>query len=733
MATASSPSAAPFSSPATNDDNDDSNNRSAAKEEGNNYDGGEKKQRRKKKKKKKSSKHKQTKTTTKTTATGRQTNDDDDDDNDDDDTTCSKSKNSNNNSNIPSSTLPPAAQSILEQTCHYDVLGITKSASQIEIQKAYRRRCVVTHPDKIPSGDRAAFDKVSYAYDVLRCENKRAVYDKFGHEGIENGVQDANGRFKGGGGGGMSSSSSFFGNDIFRDFFGSSSASDASFFFGGQQRRHQQQQQSNPFFKRSQQQQQMKNRNLRYQLEVTLEELYNGTTKHVAIQQPTYHNNNPFFQQQQQQQQPTSSYRTKQVEVTLLPGMANGQRVRIHGIVDSIPNAPPADIIFILRERKHPMYTRKNYDLAMEIKLSYSESIVGYKRLVTCLNGDEIIIGNPIVIVGATEEANNVKEVDIVRDATSILPDEVNSNIGNEANVTTAATNAANEQEEELEKQLSSPPTTTSSSSSCKPEQGTKTTTYYELPPTIIQTGDVHVLKGYGMPKKRGTLAGGGGGRHDVDAQDDQEYGDLYVQYIVEMPGSSSNKGVNVDNLCPRERVELARLLSKLEGNMVDPTINVVRHCTNGSTNKNDNGGGDDETMTEATATAAAAASTNNETGGIHRLNLASVSDFGRMSSTDNNHNDDTDDEYLRHDDEEIGGNHSMPRGFRSTDDVTDFVHRAFTGRSGGFGGGGPFGFGFSTYGSSTSYSGDGGGGYYNNYGGGYGEEEDHKVECNQM
>jgi len=237
-----SPSAAAAADDENDYNDDDGSKTSAAKGDGDDDDndgGGEKKKKQRRRRKKKSSKHKQTKTT----ATGQQTDDDDDDD---DDAT-----------NIPS-TLPPAARSILEQTCHYDVLGITKCASQIEIQKAYRRRCVVTHPDKIPGGDRAAFDKVSYAYDVLRCENKRAVYDKFGHEGIENGVENANGRF-GGGGGGMSSSS-FFGNDVFRDFFGSSSSDPSSFFFGGQRKQQQQQQQ----------QQQMKNRNLRYQLEVTL-------------------------------------------------------------------------------------------------------------------------------------------------------------------------------------------------------------------------------------------------------------------------------------------------------------------------------------------------------------------------------------------------------------------------------------------------------------------------------
>jgi hypothetical protein len=95
-----------------------------------------------------------------------------------------------------SSRLPSAIQSILEQTCHCDVLGITRSASLVEIRKAYRRRCVLTHPDKAPGGNRTAFDKVSEAYDVLGSEEKRATYDRY--EGVFASHDDAHHREDGG-------------------------------------------------------------------------------------------------------------------------------------------------------------------------------------------------------------------------------------------------------------------------------------------------------------------------------------------------------------------------------------------------------------------------------------------------------------------------------------------------------------------------------------------------------
>ena len=69
------------------------------------------------------------------------------------------------------------------------MLGLSKEevaakgkSSSAAIQKAYRRRCVLTHPDKT-GGDRRAFDKVAEAYDVLSDENKRHIYDRLGKRG----------------------------------------------------------------------------------------------------------------------------------------------------------------------------------------------------------------------------------------------------------------------------------------------------------------------------------------------------------------------------------------------------------------------------------------------------------------------------------------------------------------------------------------------------------------------
>jgi hypothetical protein len=137
----------------------------------------------------------------------------------------------------------------------------------------------------------------------------------------------------------------------------------------------------------------------------------------------------------------------------------------------------------------------------------------------------------------------------------------------------------------------------------------------------------VHVLKGKGMPKQctSGSV----------------QYGDLYIQYVVEMPGSKNSKLSNT--LTSEERVELARLLHKLEGKS-DPCLEF------------------------------------NNSSGVEFLELASASDFGKNSPSDGSH-----DDYLPND-------HENEHGFH-TNDINDFFQRAFSGRSQSFGNFGSGGF----------------------------------------
>lgn len=495
---------------------------------------------------------------------------------------------------------------------------------------------------------------MSEAYDVLSCDKKRAIYDRFGLEGLSDDFMEGNGR--NGGGGGF--------NDVFREFFGGSMS---GMGFGTQ---FQQQNQygggrssssSSSFGPR--------NRDLRYQLEVSLEDLYNGTTKHIAIQQP-----NPL--------RPHFPLR-KEVEVTITKGMHSGQSVRLSGVVDSIPDAAPADVVFLINQRRHPVYTRKGSDLAIEVRITLAEAIVGFKKKIRCLDGKEILIGNPYEVITVRKETL----VDAPSLPDLLLGDDDEKERNNNKNSTrvTSSDDAAS---------------TTTAMDEFPIQQIIKTTTIsYNLPSKIIQTGDVHVLKGKGMP-----LRGVGG--HD--------YGDLYVQFIVELPGGQTSSSslassqirsqLNTKNLTAQERVELARLLSKLEGKD-DPTTDIIKVWEEGSeANTNDHD-----------------ADGNGET--VHRLSISSASEFGR-SSFENN--DTGHDDHLHEDDEE-----EHHRG------MNNFFHRAFhggSGRSHSSGFSGPFGFG-------SASSSPGGGFYYSSSSMGgrrggpvYGDEDGHNdVQCQQM
>ncbi len=103
---------------------------------------------------------------------------------------------------------------------YYEILGVPRNATEEEIKRAYRKKAIEYHPDKNP-GDKAAeekFKEAAEAYEVLRDPEKRAVYDRYGHEGLNRSAGGAT-SFEG-----MSMEDILrhfgFGDDIFSEFFG---------------------------------------------------------------------------------------------------------------------------------------------------------------------------------------------------------------------------------------------------------------------------------------------------------------------------------------------------------------------------------------------------------------------------------------------------------------------------------------------------------------------------------
>ncbi|MDG1436908.1 MAG: molecular chaperone DnaJ [Rickettsiaceae bacterium] len=144
---------------------------------------------------------------------------------------------------------------------YYEVLGISRSADSAEIKKAYLKLAKQHHPDKNKGNPESEkkFKEAGEAYDVLKDEQKRSAYDRFGHGAFENGGGGSAGGH-GGFGGGFAGADM---NDIFGDFF--------SDFMGGQGRGGARQRRSS----------QVRGSDLKYNLTISLEEAFKGVDKEL--------------------------------------------------------------------------------------------------------------------------------------------------------------------------------------------------------------------------------------------------------------------------------------------------------------------------------------------------------------------------------------------------------------------------------------------------------------------
>jgi molecular chaperone DnaJ len=142
----------------------------------------------------------------------------------------------------------------------YEILGVQKGANADELKKAYRKLAMQYHPDKNP-GDKKAEDKfkeISHAYDILSDEQKRAAYDRFGHQAFQGGAGGPSGFSGGAGGAGFDFGAGFA--DIFEDLFGGG---------GGRGRG----QSTGP----------ARGNDLRYNLQVSLEEAFRGKQQEIKV------------------------------------------------------------------------------------------------------------------------------------------------------------------------------------------------------------------------------------------------------------------------------------------------------------------------------------------------------------------------------------------------------------------------------------------------------------------
>jgi molecular chaperone DnaJ len=286
---------------------------------------------------------------------------------------------------------------------YYEVLGVPRGASALEIKKAYRKLAVKYHPDKNPNDPAAeeAFKEAAEAYGVLGDEDKRAVYDRYGHEGLRGGPQVNTDIFR-------EFTDIFGGGSIFEDLFGD--------FFGGRRSRV------------------VRGADLRYDLEITFDEAVHGTETRILVPRaelcdrcrgsgaevgtqktvcPTCGGHGQVRLQQgflvvarpcghcrgtgqiTPHPCPTCSgaghvARERELTLKIPAGVDTGSRLRLAGEGERGQlGGPPGDLYVILSVKPHKLFRREGDDIYLELPITFPEAALGAEVDVPTIDGTE--------------------------------------------------------------------------------------------------------------------------------------------------------------------------------------------------------------------------------------------------------------------------------------------------------------------------------------------------------
>ena len=275
------------------------------------------------------------------------------------------------------------------ETDLYEILGVERGADGAAIKSAYRKQAMKYHPDRNPGDPQAEaqFKAVGAAYEVLKDPQKRAAYDRFGHAAFQNG----------GGAGGAQPDFGDIG-DIFETIFGS------AFGSGGGRRRQQ------------------RGADLRYDMEITLDEAFHGKETEIEIEVSVQCDTcdgsgaepgtgtrgcnlcNGYGKVRAQQgffmvERPCPNChgrgevleeachscrgegrvdKASALKVEVPPGVDTGTRIRLSGKGEAGPRgAPPGDLYIFLHVKPHELFEREGTSLVTRVPISFTTAALG--------------------------------------------------------------------------------------------------------------------------------------------------------------------------------------------------------------------------------------------------------------------------------------------------------------------------------------------------------------------
>lgn len=291
---------------------------------------------------------------------------------------------------------------------YYDLLGVGRDADPETIKKAYRKLAMQYHPDRNP-GDTTCehkFKEISEAYDVLKDEDKRAAYDRFGHAAFENGGRASDFGFN------FSSGFADIFDEMFGEFTGSRRGGNAA----------------------------SRGADLRYNLEITLEEAFNGkqATIHVPnsvacdecsgsgaakgakpVSCPTCHGRGKVRAQQgfftiertcpschgagriienpcRVCQGQGRVRREKTLSVNIPAGVEDGTRIRLSGEGEAgLRSGPPGDLYIFLTIAPHRFFQRDGANIYCRVPISMVTATLGGSFEVPCVDGSRAKVNVP--------------------------------------------------------------------------------------------------------------------------------------------------------------------------------------------------------------------------------------------------------------------------------------------------------------------------------------------------